>query len=186
MPTEGLPPRRARRSRFLSPRGRGTRPRRELSIAKLARLLARAGLRHPANQSASPETICGKRQPQLGDHAREAVQGARATRGCGRVFSRNQCPDQTQSPWDQYYKLWRAHIVVEKNQQFPKQHRHIAAGFACSHAKKFPPSENESGVTFKTPMIKPCRETLKTRSPIFQILSRIKIETNSNARLFEL
>jgi hypothetical protein len=57
---------------------------------------------------------------------------------------------------------------------------------AFSRAKKFPPSENESGVTLSTPMIKPCRETLKARSPIFQILSRIKIETNSNARLFEL
>src|SRR5436309_958683 len=108
------------------------RPRREPLIARLARLLVRADLRHLTNQSASPETICGKRQPQLGDHARETVQGARATRGCGRAFSRNQCPDQTQSPWDQYYKLWRAHIVVEKNQQFPKQHRRIAAGFAWS------------------------------------------------------
>jgi len=56
---------------------------------------------------------------------------------------------------------------------------------AFSRAKKFPPSENESGVTFKTPMIKPCRETLKTRSPIFQILSRITIETITRRGLFE-
>src|SRR5262249_13006895 len=44
---------------------------------------------------------------------------------------------------------------------------------------------NESGVTFNTPMINPCRETSKTRLPIFQILSRITFETNTSAGLFE-
>src|SRR5262249_50197131 len=56
---------------------------------------------------------------------------------------------------------------------------------ALSDPKNSPLSENESGVTFKTPMINPCRETSKARSPIFQILSRIKVETNADARLFE-
>jgi hypothetical protein len=27
-------------------------------------------------------------------------------------------PDQTQSPWGQYYKLWRVNIVVEKISNF--------------------------------------------------------------------
>src|SRR4029077_10055735 len=49
-----------------------------------------------------------------------------------------------------------------------------------------PPSENESGVTFNTPMINPCRETSKTRLPIFQVLSRIRSQTNADPRLFEL
>jgi hypothetical protein len=52
-------------------------------------------------------------------------------------------------------------------------------------SKKFPPSENESGVTFNTPMTKPRRETLKARSPIFQIRSRITIETITRHGLFE-
>jgi hypothetical protein len=34
-------------------------------------------------------------------------------------------------------------------------------------------------------MINPCRETSKTRLPIFQILSRITIETNTGDALFE-
>jgi hypothetical protein len=57
---------------------------------------------------------------------------------------------------------------------------------AFSTEKKFPASENESGVTFNTPMVKPFRETVKTRSPILQILSRITSETNATARLFEM
>src|SRR3954453_14006033 len=48
-----------------------------------------------------------------------------------------------------------------------------------------PPSENESGVTFNTPMINPCRETSNTRLPTCQILSRIMIQTNTWAALFE-
>src|SRR4029077_17047711 len=35
-------------------------------------------------------------------------------------------------------------------------------------------------------MINPCRETSKTRLPIFQVLSRIRSQTNADARLFEL
>src|ERR1041385_2351821 len=57
---------------------------------------------------------------------------------------------------------------------------------ALSAVRNLPPSENESGVTFNTPMINPCRETSKTRLPIFQILSRITNQTNAEARLFEL
>src|SRR5207244_1317479 len=56
---------------------------------------------------------------------------------------------------------------------------------AFSAAKNFPPSENESGVTFNTPMISPCRERSKMRSPIFQSLPRIMDETNIPDTLFE-
>src|SRR5206468_12990985 len=93
---------------------------------------AQAGPRSRANRLACPGTICGKRQRLAVDHAREAAQVARATPGYDRTFSRNQCPDRTQLPWDQYYNLWRAYIVVEKNQQFLKQHPNIAAGSASS------------------------------------------------------
>src|SRR5204863_387750 len=51
--------------------------------------------------------------------------------------------------------------------------------------KYSPPSENESGVIFNTPMINPCRERSKTRSPTLQILARITIETSAGAQLFE-
>src|SRR5204863_7792070 len=56
---------------------------------------------------------------------------------------------------------------------------------AFFESKKFPPSENESGVTFNTPMISPCRERSKRRSPIFQSLPRIMDETNTGPGLFE-
>jgi hypothetical protein len=49
--------------------------------------------------------------------------------------------------------------------------------FVC--CEKFTAIENESGVTFNTPMINPWRETSKTRLPIFQILSRITSQTNT-------
>src|SRR6267378_5303615 len=61
-----------------------------------------------------------------------------------------------------------------------------ARSVALSAVRNSPPSENESGVTFNTPMINPCRETSKTRLPIFQVLSRIRSQTNADARLFEL
>jgi hypothetical protein len=35
-------------------------------------------------------------------------------------------------------------------------------------------------------MINPCRDTSKARLPMIQIRSRIMIETNADARLFEL
>ena len=56
---------------------------------------------------------------------------------------------------------------------------------AFSAARNFPPSENESGVTFNTPMIRPCRETLKRRSPIFHCLSCILGETSTTGGLFD-
>ena len=56
---------------------------------------------------------------------------------------------------------------------------------AFSASKKFPPSENEFGVIFNTPMISPCRERSKMRSPIFQSLPRIMDETNTPDTLFE-
>src|SRR2546430_2371529 len=83
-----------------------------------------------ANWQVSPEMTCAKRRSPAVDHAREAAQAVRARTRCDRAFSRNQFPDQTQSPWAQCYKLWRAHVVVEKNQQLPKQRLHIAAGSA--------------------------------------------------------
>jgi hypothetical protein len=61
-----------------------------------------------------------------------------------------------------------------------------ARSIALSGVRNSPASENESGVTFNTPMINPCRETSKTRLPIFQILSRIASQTNAEARLFEI
>ena len=56
---------------------------------------------------------------------------------------------------------------------------------ALSTAKNFPASENESGVTFNTPMISPFRERSKMRPPIFQSLPRIMDETTTGRRLFE-
>src|SRR5262249_22590697 len=116
--------------RFPSHREYGRRQRPALAEAKSARGWAPAGHGSPAIRSTCPETICGKRQPPEADHAGAAALTARAVRDCVRAFCRNRCPDQTQSPWDQYLNLWRAHIVVEKIPKFLQRHLCNAAGSA--------------------------------------------------------
>src|SRR5438067_528880 len=61
----------------------------------------------------------------------------------------------------------------------------IPPATAASVAKNSPPSENESGVTLRTPMIIPRLERSTTLSPIFQIRSPIKNQTNTMGCLFE-
>src|SRR5207247_1889393 len=113
-------------------------------------------------RSASREKIYGKHQRLADARALEFARVARAARDCAQAFSRNQFPDQTQSPWDQCPTLWRVHIVVEKNQPLPKPHRHIECPLAssvdfpaCSMVKKFTPTAKESGVTFRPAITSP-------------------------------
>src|SRR5437870_11175319 len=61
----------------------------------------------------------------------------------------------------------------------------IPPAIAASGSKNSPPSENESGVTLSTPMIIPRLERSTVPSPIFQIRSRIKSQTNMTGGLFE-
>ena len=61
----------------------------------------------------------------------------------------------------------------------------IPPAIAASVAKNSPPSENESGVTLRTPMIIPLLERSTLLSPIFQIRSPIKNQTNTMGSLFE-
>src|SRR5207244_12696721 len=70
------------------------------ATAKKAQRPRRDGPPCTVNRLSSPGTICEKRQPPVADRARGFAPTARAIPDCVRAFSRNQFPDQTQSPSD--------------------------------------------------------------------------------------
>jgi hypothetical protein len=97
---------------------RGTRPRPARAGAKSARGRVEPVADLRRSDQLAEERFAGNTNHQRSIMRATAAPTARAIRGCVRAFSRNQCPDQTQSPWDQCLNLWRAHIVVEKIRNF--------------------------------------------------------------------
>src|SRR5438876_436294 len=84
------------------------------------------------HQRDCPKNPCARRRLPTADRAPEFSPVARAAQDYAPTFSRNQFPDQTQSPWDHYRTLLRAHTVVEKNQPLPTLRPHSAARAASS------------------------------------------------------
>ena len=127
--------------------------------------------------SASPAgDVVHNGSPRLDRRARNfgfrRVDGKRHIDLCSQLFDHRNHTPQLLLKDDRFRAGARRFAAdVDDVRAFPRQLQAAFCCFVC--VRNSPPSENESGVTFNTPMINPCRETSKTRSPIFQILSCI-------------